>query len=294
MFTGIIEEIGKVKSIRRGAKSVMLEIEAQTVLQGTQVGDSIATNGVCLTVTSMSSSGAPSHAVGAHSLAGSAPSHAVGASSLAGSAPSLTGSASSLTGSASSHAVGVPSLSGSASSLVGSDIIAAKTKTKTKATFTVDVMPETLSRTSLAQLQPGSLVNLERALSLQTRLGGHIVSGHIDGTGVIVSRTIDDTALWLWVECKPSIMRYIIEKGSITIQGVSLTVARVTESSFAVSLIPHTQGATTLHDAKVGDVVNLENDVIAKYVEKLMPNGSEPSGRSADEKIDLYRSFLMS
>ena len=155
-------------------------------------------------------------------------------------------------------------------------------------------MPETLSRTSLAQLQPGSPVNLERALSLQTRLGGHIVSGHIDGTGVIVNRTIDDTALWLWVECNPSIMRYIIEKGSITIQGVSLTVARMTESSFAVSLIPHTQGATTLHDAKVGDVVNLENDIIAKYVEKLMPNGSEPSGRSADEKIDLYRSFLMS
>ena len=280
MFTGIIEEIGKVKSIRRGAKSVMLEIEAQTVLQGTQVGDSIATNGVCLTVTSLSSSGASSHAAGTSSL---------------------SGSASSLTGSASSHAAGVSSLSGSASSLsgnasslVGSDIIAAKTKTKTKATFTADVMPETLSRTSLAQLQPGSPVNLERALSLQTRLGGHIVSGHIDGTGVIVNRTIDDTALWLWVECKPSIMRYIIEKGSITIQGVSLTVARVTESSFAVSLIPHTQGATTLHDAKVGDVVNLENDIIAKYVEKLMPNGSESSGRSADEKIDLYRSFLMS
>lgn len=271
MFTGIIEEIGKVKSIRRGAKSVMLEIEAQTVLQGTQVGDSIATNGVCLTVTSLSSSGAPSHAAGVHSLTGSA--------------PSLSGSASSLVGSVSN-----------APSLVGSDIIAAKTKTKTKtkATFTADVMPETLSRTSLAQLQPGSPVNLERALSLQTRLGGHIVSGHIDGTGVIVNRTIDDTALWLWVECKPSIMRYIIEKGSITIQGVSLTVARVTESAFAVSLIPHTQGATTLHDAKVGDVVNLENDIIAKYVEKLMPNGSESSGRSADEKIDLYRSFLMS
>ena len=281
MFTGIIEEIGKVKSIRRGAKSVMLEIEAQTVLQGTQVGDSIATNGVCLTVTSLSSSGASSHAAGT--------------SSLSGSAPSLVGSVSN----APSHAVGASSLVGSvsnASSLVGSDIIAAKTKTKTKtkATFTADVMPETLSRTSLAQLQPGSPVNLERALSLQTRLGGHIVSGHIDGTGVIVNRTIDDTALWLWVECKPSIMRYIIEKGSITIQGVSLTVARVTESSFAVSLIPHTQGATTLHDAKVGDVVNLENDIIAKYVEKLMPNGSEPSGRSADEKIDLYRSFLMS
>lgn len=296
MFTGIIEEIGKVKSIRRGAKSVTLEIEAQTVLQGTQVGDSIATNGVCLTVTSLSSSGAPSHAAGASSLSGSAPSHAAGASSLAGSAPSRAVGASSLSGNASSLVGSAPSLSGNAPSLVGSDIIAAKTKTKTKtkATFTADVMPETLSRTSLTQLQPGSPVNLERALSLQTRLGGHIVSGHIDGTGVIVNRTIDDTALWLWVECKPSIMRYIIEKGSITIQGVSLTVARVTESSFAVSLIPHTQGATTLHDAKVGDVVNLENDIIAKYVEKLMPNGSESSSRSADEKIDLYRSFLMS
>ena len=282
MFTGIIEEIRKVKSIRRGAKSVMLEIEAQTVLQGTQVGDSIATNGVCLTVTSLSSSDAPSHAAGA--------------SSLSGSAPSLSGSASSHAAVVSSLSGGASSLSGNASSLVGSDIIAAKTKTKTKtkATFTADVMPETLSRTSLTQLQPGSPVNLERALSLQTRLGGHIVSGHIDDTGVIVNRTIDDTALWLWVECKPSIMRYIIEKGSITIQGVSLTVARVTESAFAVSLIPHTQGATTLHDAKVGDVVNLENDIIAKYVEKLMPNGSESSGRSADEKIDLYRSFLMS
>ncbi len=296
MFTGIIEEIGKVKSIHRGAKSVMLEIEAQTVLQGTQIGDSIATNGVCLTVTSLSSSGAPSHAAGTSYLAGSAPSHAAGVSSLSGSAPSHAAGVSSLSGSAPSHAAGASSLSGNAPSLVGSDIIAAKTKTKTKtkATFTADVMPETLSRTSLAQLQPGSPVNLERALSLQTRLGGHIVSGHIDGTGVIVNRTIDDTALWLWVECKPSIMRYIIEKGSITIQGVSLTVARVTESSFAVSLIPHTQGATTLHDAKVGDVVNLENDIIAKYVEKLMPNGSESSGRSADEKIDLYRSFLMS
>lgn len=225
MFTGIIEEIGKVKSVRRGAKSVTLEIEASKVLDGTQVGDSIATNGVCLTVTSMQ-------------------------------APSRAGMA---------------------------------------ATGFFDVMPETVRRTSLASLKPGSTVNLERALTLQTRLGGHLVSGHVDGTGVIASREQDDNALWLWIETEPQIMRYIIEKGSITIQGVSLTVAKVAASSFAVSLIPHTQQATTLHDAKVGDLVNLENDVIAKYVEKLMaPVQSQPKQeRTPEEQINLYKNFLL-
>lgn len=193
MFTGIIEEVGKVKSLRRGAKSFVLEVEAVTVLEGTQVGDSIATNGVCLTVTSLTGRG-----------------------------------------------------------------------------FTADVMPETVNRTALGELLPGALVNLERALSLQTRLGGHIVSGHIDGTGRISNRRQDDNALWLTIECDSKLLRYVIEKGSITIQGVSLTVARVDERSFSVSLIPHTQAATTLHQAKVGDLVNLENDIIAKYVEKLV------------------------
>lgn len=193
MFTGIIEEVGKVKSLRRGAKSFVLEVEAETVLEGTQVGDSIATNGVCLTVTSLTGRG-----------------------------------------------------------------------------FTADVMPETVNRTALGELVPGASVNLERALSLQTRLGGHIVSGHIDGTGRISNRRQDDNALWLTIECDSKLLRYVIEKGSITIQGVSLTVARVDERSFSVSLIPHTQAATTLHHAKVGDLVNLENDIIAKYVEKLI------------------------
>ena len=198
MFTGIIEEIGHVKSLHRGAKSFTLEVEADVVMQGTQVGDSIATNGVCLTVTSLTGHG-----------------------------------------------------------------------------FTADVMPETVQRTALGELKAGSPVNLERALSLQTRLGGHIVSGHIDGTGRISDRRQDDTALWLTVECDSRLLRYIIEKGSITIQGVSLTVARVDERSFAVSLIPHTQAATTLHSARIGDLVNLENDIIAKYVEKLL--GKAPS-----------------
>ncbi len=206
MFTGIIEEIGHVKSLHRGAKSFTLEVEADVVMQGTQVGDSIATNGVCLTVTSLTGHG-----------------------------------------------------------------------------FTADVMPETVQRTALGELKAGSPVNLERALSLQTRLGGHIVSGHIDGTGRISDRRQDDTALWLTVECDSRLLRYVIEKGSITIQGVSLTVARVDERSFAVSLIPHTQSATTLHAARIGDLVNLENDIIAKYVEKLL--GKAPSEEGLLEKL---------
>lgn len=199
MFTGIIEEIGKVRALRRGARSFTLEIEARKVLEGTQVGDSIATNGVCLTVTRMDERG-----------------------------------------------------------------------------FAADVMPETVERTALKRLQPGSPVNLERALTLSSRLGGHLVAGHVDATGRIASRREDDTALWLEVEAEPAVLRYVVEKGSIAIDGVSLTVARVGERSFSVSLIPHTQGVTTLHERRVGDRVNLENDMLVKYVEKLM--GRAPQG----------------
>ncbi|MBR5068991.1 MAG: riboflavin synthase [Bacteroidales bacterium] len=201
MFTGIIEEVGHVKALHRGAKSFTLEVEANLVVQDVKVGDSIATNGVCLTVTSLGDHG-----------------------------------------------------------------------------FSADVMPETVERTALGRLKPGSPVNLERALSLQSRLGGHIVSGHIDGTGRIAARRQDDTALWLTVECDSKLLRYIIEKGSITVEGVSLTVARVDERSFSVSLIPHTQLVTTLHRLRIGDLVNLENDIIAKYVEKLL-------GKTPDETL---------
>lgn len=135
--------------------------------------------------------------------------------------------------------------------------------------FTADVMPETVNRTALSQLRAGSEVNLERALTLSSRLGGHIVSGHIDGTGRIRDIRQDDNAIWLTVECDSNLLRYIIEKGSIAIQGISLTVGRVDSGSFAVSLIPHTQQVTTLHAARIGDMVNLETDVIAKYVERL-------------------------
>lgn len=217
MFTGIVEEIGRIKNIRRGVRSITLDIEASKVLEDVHVGDSICTNGVCLTVTEVSA----------------------------------------------------------ASSADG------------PGRFKADVMPETMHMTSLSQLQAGSEVNLERALTLNTRLGGHIVSGHIDGTGRIVRREQDDNAIWLWIECDKPLMKYIVTKGSITIQGISLTVARVQETRFAVSLIPHTQEVTTLHSAKVGSMVNLETDIIAKYVEKLL---ADSDGK--DDKTELYRNFM--
>lgn len=193
MFTGIIEEIGTIKGIRRGNRSVVVEIGAAKVLEDTKVGDSIATNGVCLTVTAMENGG-----------------------------------------------------------------------------FTADVMPETMERSNLGSLKPGDQVNLERALCLNSRLGGHMVAGHIDGTGRITDRVKDENAVWLTVRTSPEILRYVVEKGSVAIDGVSLTVAYVDEAVFKVSVIPHTQEETTLTGKRVGDVVNLENDMIVKYVEKLM------------------------
>lgn len=198
MFTGIIEEVGTVISLKRGAKSFTLKVKAEKVLEGTLVGDSIATNGVCLTVTELG-----------------------------------------------------------------------------EGCFSADVMPETVERTSLSSLGAGSKVNLERALTLSTRLGGHLVAGHVDSTGRVTELRSDDTALWITIAAPESVMRYVVEKGSIAIDGVSLTVARLSQSGFSVSLIPHTQGVTTLHNLKVGSKVNLEGDMIVKYVEKLM--GKSPS-----------------
>lgn len=136
--------------------------------------------------------------------------------------------------------------------------------------FTADVMAETMRRTKLGSLTPGSPVNLERGLRPDTRLGGHIVSGHIDDTGTITNMERDDNAVWVTIQAEPSILRYIIEKGSIAIDGISLTVVDVTDTVFRVSVIPHTGAETTLLRQKVGDRVNLECDMIGKYVEKLM------------------------
>lgn len=197
MFTGIIETIGTIRAIRRGARSITLHIAAPGILEGTAVGDSIATNGVCLTVTSIE-----------------------------------------------------------------------------RDTFTADAMPETMERTALGRLQVGSRVNLERALRPDSRLGGHIVSGHIDGTGRLTSLRRDDNAVRLRVAAPAGITRYVIPKGSVALDGVSLTVTEVTEEGFEVSVIPHTQHATTLTSLPLGAVLNIENDLVAKYIEKLLAPAS--------------------
>ena len=195
MFTGIIEEIGKVTQIQKGTHSAILQIQAKIVLEQLKIGDSVALNGVCLTVTSISS----------HS-------------------------------------------------------------------FTADVMHETLNRSALSALTCGSSVNLERAMPANGRFDGHIVAGHVDGIGKVMQIRRDDNAVWFTIQANSSIMHYIVEKGSIAIDGISLTIASLSADSFCVSIIPHTAKVTTLGMRKIGDTVNLENDIIGKYVEKfLMP-----------------------
>lgn len=196
MFTGIIEETGKVKSISSERGTIL--IEASRVLEKTNIGDSIAVNGVCLTVTT------------------------------------IQGNA-----------------------------------------FSADVMPETLRVSSLGKLVPGSKVNLERAMAADGRFDGHIVSGHIDGTGKIESFKRDENAVWVTVSAPKEILDLIIYKGSIAIDGISLTVAYVDDKVFRVSIIPHTGQETTLLTKNPGDIVNLENDVIGKYVKKLFGNSKE-------------------
>ena len=193
MFTGIVEEIGKIKRFNISGNSGRIEIEAKKVLEGTKIGDSIAVNGICLTVVSMSDS-----------------------------------------------------------------------------SFCADVMAETVRRSSLSELSDGDSVNLERAMAADGRFGGHIVSGHIDGTGVIVSKVQEENAVWVTIEAPEEILNYIVEKGSICIDGISLTVASVSDRDFKVSVIPHTGEETTLLKKKKGLKVNLENDIIGKYVGKLM------------------------
>lgn len=205
MFTGIIEEIGEIKSIKKGAKSATLTIQGSVVTEDSRIGDSIAVNGVCLTATSINGN-----------------------------------------------------------------------------IFTADVMAETMRRSSLGQLGSGSKVNLERAMAANGRFGGHIVSGHIDGCGTIRSFVREDNAVWVTIDAPANILKYIIEKGSIAIDGISLTVAYVDDICFKVSIIPHTAGETTLLMKKPGDTVNLENDVIGKYVEKLLRLGGGASVSNVD------------
>lgn len=196
MFTGIVEETGTVKKLLISGNSGQIQICAKKVLEGTKTGDSIAVNGICLTVTSVNGE-----------------------------------------------------------------------------SFCADVMAETVRRSSLRNLSSGDRINLERAMAADGRFGGHIVSGHIDGTGTVRSLKREENAVWLTIDTKPEIMRYIVEKGSVCIDGVSLTVAKTGETYFQVSVIPHTGQETTLLKRKPGELVNLENDIVGKYVERFVTAG---------------------
>lgn len=198
MFTGIIEEVGKIKNISKKSSGILLTISADKVLRDCNLGDSIAVNGICLTVTKFDNE-----------------------------------------------------------------------------SFTVDVMNETVRKTTLYKLTQNSYVNLERAMLVNSRFGGHIVSGHIDGTGTISDIKKDGIAFIYKINTTKEITKYIINKGSITIDGISLTVVSVSDTSFTVSIIPHTMTVTNLGKKKIGDMVNLENDCIAKYVEKMLDNKQE-------------------
>lgn len=212
LFTGIVEEVGEIRGIKKGEKSSILSIKANKVIEDVKLGHSICTNGVCLTVTNIYGN-----------------------------------------------------------------------------IFDADVMAETLRRSNLGELKVGSKVNLERALSAKGRFGGHIVSGHIDGVGKIVSLEKEDNAIWVTIGAKENILQYIVEKGSIAIDGISLTVAYVDDKIFKVSIIPHTGKETILLSKTIEDTVNLECDVIGKYVEKLL---TFQSGKKIEKKDSINEDFL--
>lgn len=200
MFTGIIEELGQVKGVARQAVSAALHVTADKVVENLRTGDSVAVNGVCLTVTALKDKG-----------------------------------------------------------------------------FTADVMAETLAKTNLGDLKAGDRVNLERALRLGDRIGGHLVTGHIDGVGRILRKTRQEIAAVFNIQAPPDVARYLIRKGSVAVDGISLTVVEAGGGEFTVSIIPHTMAVTTLGFKQAGDTVNLEADMIGKYVEKFF-QASKPKG----------------
>ena len=195
MFTGIIEEVGKVDAVTAGA----LTIAASTVIGDLKTGGSINVNGACFTVTF-----------------------------------------------------------------------------RNDATFSVDVVPETLRRTNLGSLEPGDRVNLERPVAVGGRLDGHMVQGHVDGTGAIESITADGDASLIRVHAPRTIMRYIVEKGFVAVDGTSLTVVKCFSDAFVITVIPYTRDNTVFRARKVGDLVNLEADIVAKYVERLASSAQMP------------------
>lgn len=167
--------------------------------------------------------------------------------------------------------------------------VSALTVTDLKAdSFTADVMHETLRRSSLGSVRTGSPVNLERAMQLGGRFGGHIVSGHIDATGKILGIREDDNAVWYRIGADYKTLKYIVEKGSVALDGISLTVAEVRSDSFSVSVIPHTRANTTLTHKKIGDIINIETDCIGKYIEKLIPG----HGGGVSREVLLRNGFI--
>jgi riboflavin synthase len=213
MFTGIIEEIGSILSIKQTGQSIIIEIEAMKILEDVHLGDSISVNGVCLTVTKYSAK-----------------------------------------------------------------------------QFTVDVMPETFKATSLRSLKRGSKVNLERAMAAGGRFGGHFVSGHADGTGVIISKKPLENAVYYEIEVNSDLLPYIIYKGSIAVDGTSLTVFGVTENSFTISLIPHSLSESIIGLKSTGEIVNIECDMLGKYVEHFLTRRF--SGAPTEKKSSITASFL--
>ncbi len=203
MFTGLIQDIGEIQSLQHRGGGVSLTISTQLDLRSVKVGDSVAVEGVCLTVVEVSGR-----------------------------------------------------------------------------TFSVEVSPETLGRTTLANLKKGQPVNLETALKMSDLLGGHLVSGHVDGTGEITAVAREGNSLRYRFRVPPEVGRYLIEKGSVAVDGISLTVAECRDQGFSVSVIPHTAERTTLGKKKAGDKVNLENDLIAKYVEKFVHQAGGPASPS--------------
>ncbi|WP_017756283.1 riboflavin synthase [Calidifontibacillus oryziterrae] len=193
MFTGIIEEKGTVKAISKASDAIKMTIEAPEILKDVHLGDSIAVNGVCLTVTTFDNN-----------------------------------------------------------------------------SFSVDIMPETVKATSLRDLTPGSKVNLERAMSANGRFGGHFVTGHVDGIGTIRKKKPVANAVYYEIEVDEGLLRYLLLKGSITVDGTSLTIFNLSDKTFTISLIPHTLSETILGSKSVGDIVNIECDILGKYIEKFL------------------------
>ena len=198
MFTGIIEEIGVVNDVHRTSQGAVLNVGASEVLTDSKVGDSVAIDGVCLTMTQVDS-----------------------------------------------------------------------------ARFTADISAETLRRTTLGSRSRGDGVNLERSLQLNSRLGGHIVLGHVDDVGVISGWRDEGDSSMMRVSASPDVMRYVVFKGSICVDGISLTVANLSEAEFEIALIPHTKQVTTIGEKRVGDRVNIEVDLLGRYVEKLLGEQSQ-------------------